>query len=488
MIMNERQYRITKAQADKFEQALARVIATPSDSQNLHPLLRKAQQEALKSQLTELQQQLAEYDALRTGERLVLEVSSFDDLPQALIKSRIAAGLSQKELAERLNMKEQQIQRYEATKYASASIERVREIIEALGVTVREEVFLPGAHISPANFFKRLQEAGFSRDFVLSRMLPGPLAAQFREKNGKSQDSKPVIQAAGIISRILKCNVAEILGVSSLQLDTLVATGTARFKVPAGANERQVRAYSFYAHHLALLTLQATIDLPKKPIPIDAGRVRQEITAAYGSVTFENALRYAWSLGIPVLPLSDKGTFHGACFRENGRNVIVLKQHTRSADRLLHILEHEYRHAGHEPEQLQRDVIEAGETSRERRESEEEQLCSQFAGDVALDGRADDLVEMCVEASSGKVQLLTSVVPKIAAREGVSVGSLANYLAYRLWQDEVTNWWGAAENLQVKAGNPWGVAKDIFLKNINWRRLSEPDRILLQQAISDFED
>ena len=43
-------------------------------------------------------------------------------------------GFSQKDLAQRLGLKEQQIQRYEATGYASASLARIQEIIEALGV------------------------------------------------------------------------------------------------------------------------------------------------------------------------------------------------------------------------------------------------------------------------------------------------------------------------------------------------------------------
>lgn len=40
-------------------------------------------------------------------------------------QGRIAAGLSQKELSERLGLKERQIQRYEATDYASANLTRV---------------------------------------------------------------------------------------------------------------------------------------------------------------------------------------------------------------------------------------------------------------------------------------------------------------------------------------------------------------------------
>ena len=45
---------------------------------------------------------------------------------------RIAAGISPRERAARLGLKEQQIQRYEATQYASASLSRVIEVAQAI--------------------------------------------------------------------------------------------------------------------------------------------------------------------------------------------------------------------------------------------------------------------------------------------------------------------------------------------------------------------
>ena len=54
------------------------------------------------------------------------------ELPATLIKARIARGLSQKDLADRIGLKEQQIQRYEATDYASASLTRIKEFVSAL--------------------------------------------------------------------------------------------------------------------------------------------------------------------------------------------------------------------------------------------------------------------------------------------------------------------------------------------------------------------
>ena len=139
MIKNERQYVITKAQARKFREAIE---AFDAQAPGTHPLLVKAQRDALESQLDELAAQLAEYEKLRSGKLTKLKKSSFQDLPKALIRARIARGLTQKDLARKLGVKEQQIQRYEETEYASASLSRVNQVIEALDIEVREEVIL----------------------------------------------------------------------------------------------------------------------------------------------------------------------------------------------------------------------------------------------------------------------------------------------------------------------------------------------------------
>jgi DNA-binding XRE family transcriptional regulator len=139
MIKNERQYLITKAQVRKFKDALAAFDAKTPEA---HPLLVKAQREALASQLAELEMQLADYERLRSGKLKKFKKSSFQNLPMALIRARIAKGLTQKDLARKLGVKEQQIQRYEETDYASASLRRINEVIQALDIEVREEVRL----------------------------------------------------------------------------------------------------------------------------------------------------------------------------------------------------------------------------------------------------------------------------------------------------------------------------------------------------------
>src|SRR5437867_1920017 len=112
MIKNERQYRITKAEADKFQNSLKGWDPTPPDG--IDPVIHAAQMLALESQLQDLKRDLADYEALRSGRQSVIEVGSFEEFPDALVRARIAGGLSQKDLAERLGLKEQQIQKYEA--------------------------------------------------------------------------------------------------------------------------------------------------------------------------------------------------------------------------------------------------------------------------------------------------------------------------------------------------------------------------------------
>ncbi|MGH9531036.1 MAG: helix-turn-helix domain-containing protein [Terriglobales bacterium] len=136
MIKNERQYRITNAQAARFRQAIAGMKS--GSDQNVPLALRKAQIAALRSQLHDLQAELREYETLKSGRRAIPVRPSFEDLPQTLIRARIASGLTQQGLARRLGLKAQQIQRYEATEYRSASLGRLQEVAQAVGLAGQE--------------------------------------------------------------------------------------------------------------------------------------------------------------------------------------------------------------------------------------------------------------------------------------------------------------------------------------------------------------
>jgi HTH-type transcriptional regulator / antitoxin HipB len=137
MIQNERQYRITQTKLREFEQELA--LLNPQDL-TVHPRQIIGWTNSLNIIIGGLKQEIAEYEQLKSGNVLTFVLGSIEDLPTILIKARIAAGLTQKDLAEKIGIQEQQIQRYEANHYGSASFDRLRTIATALKVEITQAV------------------------------------------------------------------------------------------------------------------------------------------------------------------------------------------------------------------------------------------------------------------------------------------------------------------------------------------------------------
>lgn len=479
MIRNQRQYLITKAQAARLNHALAELTRPSGEKRDVHPLLLKAEQDGVKSQLADLRAELKEYEKLRAGKYDVPALDSFAEFPLVLIRARIAAGLTQKELAERLGLKEQQIQKYESTEYASASLSRVREVAEALGVKLADDSVVQNAKMSLVSLIRRLKEVGIDRDFVLKRVLPAAISAQLRTRS-TDNEAQLVYQVATHVGRVFGWTLRNILESRASRLDMKLAA--ARLKVPAHADGKRVDAYLIYAHYLALALLPTMKSHVQKAAPSDPYEARRAILSRYGELTLTNVLRFLWDSGILVLPLSDPGAFHGAYFREDFRNVVVLKQKTSSASRWMFDALHETYHTLQKPGEPNLTVVEHEDMPRETLSSEEEVTASQYAGAVLLGKKPQRLAELCLAKAGQDIRMLKSAVKSVAAAEEVSVDALANYMAFRL-SLEGRNWWGAAENLQDRSSNPFLITKSVLLENIDLSKLNEPDLHLLQRAL-----
>ncbi|MCU1251144.1 MAG: hypothetical protein JWQ49_4173 [Edaphobacter sp.] len=473
MIRNERQYKITKAEVAKLQKALQAAEST-TVALGIDPLFVRAEIDGLQSQLEEMVEEIESYERLRDGAEEIPAVRSVQDIPRALIQTRIRAGLTQEDLAERVGLKPQQIQRYEASDYASANLSRVSEIAQALEISLEE------SHASIPDFkfagmMRRLKSAGLPPQFVANRLLP---KRQISE--GATGGEDLTLEAAQAIERIYGWHPGVLLGNETLDVSR-VAASQARFKVPARSNGLQLGAYVVYAHYLALLLLEATKP-SAVPLSSDPSEVRRLILGTYGAVTFEAVLQFVWSCGIPVLTLNDRGTFHGACWRHGGRNVIVLKQQTQSTARWIFDLLHEYFHAAHNPHLDDHPVVEEAENSETRRKSPEEIAASSFAGDVMLDNRAQELAERCVQLARGSVERLKEAVAKVARQEAIDLGALAQYMAFRLSAQGV-NWWGAATNLQTSLITSASLPRELLLKNADLTQLNPVDRGLLLRSL-----
>jgi transcriptional regulator with XRE-family HTH domain len=483
MIKNDRQYRITKTRAEEFERAL--LAATRPAGTSSKVLFHKLQKEAIESQLSDLRTELQEYELLKSGKIRRLEIESLSELPEALIRARIVRGWTQKQLAQKLGVKEQQVQRYEADDYATASVERVKTIAAVLGLELDKAVLKAAARTTLDQVFGRLEDIGLHTDFVESRLVPPYVRAKL-ERSGKKGNTPDVLVAevATRISRIFGWSVKAILGNGAISVDKMATAGV-RFKLPKTADQKSVSAYTLYAHYVALLGLQCTPNLKYLEIPSDPIALRMEIVRSEGSFDFEAVLRFLWRHGVVVIPLRDKGMFHAAYWRVDGRHVIVLKQRTNSMARWLIDLLHEVRHLLSQPEERNLSFVESDGTTRpEDAYLDEEEEATEFAGECALEGRAEKLVHAAHVRSRQNLRNLKSAVTEVASEHHVDLGLFANYMAYRLSLQGI-NWWGAATNLQATEESPWDSTRRAFLERADLQALNMFDREVLLQAFQE---
>lgn len=137
MIANELEYRTAKAALRRLEEGQAHAHDHETERE---PSLQQVMHEAIEGEVDSLRAQLQEYEALRSGQIREISFSSLGAVPDLLIAARIAAQWSQEDLAQRLGLAHQQIQRYEATRYQTASFARLLEIAAALRVDLSGHV------------------------------------------------------------------------------------------------------------------------------------------------------------------------------------------------------------------------------------------------------------------------------------------------------------------------------------------------------------
>lgn len=96
----------------------------------------------------QLKEEVESYERLCRGEFGPLR--NLDGIGQLLVALRIAQGITQRELAERLDVHESQVSRDERNEYHGVTVERVQRILDALGVEVRSMVEKVGGQLLAA--------------------------------------------------------------------------------------------------------------------------------------------------------------------------------------------------------------------------------------------------------------------------------------------------------------------------------------------------
>lgn len=98
MIYSDKQYGVASARLNELHEAVAAAKAREADQ----AWLKQAEIDAIKSQIADIEAELAEYDLLKSGQVSFSKTYALEELPRVLVQARIASGMSQTDLAENL--------------------------------------------------------------------------------------------------------------------------------------------------------------------------------------------------------------------------------------------------------------------------------------------------------------------------------------------------------------------------------------------------
>lgn len=463
MIKNEKQYGITMTALAKLQAGLDQLCRESNRPDGIF----KLEKSSFDRKISDLQGELEEYDTLVSGKTPVMEILGTDDLPDALIKARIALGLSQKELAQKAGLEERQVQLYEHTDYEPAGQSHIGGIFDALQ-SEGTGPDIPGSGCDLRHLFERLAGIGLDRDFVMARFVP---EYAMDEKN--IPDRLLCLQAASRVGRVFGWSPGMVMGGGPLVIES-VRSG---FGIPEKHNRPELGAHAGYARYIAGLLSGTTRNLDEKAVPESPDVIRDAVADSSRDITFRGMLDYVWSMGVPVIavgPLS----FHAATMRNGGKSTIFLARRAGSEARWISdVLRGLYR------------VIKGTEGIEVRDVSYSLQGGERpggggFARAVLL-GDPEGLYRSCLGSGGAGADLahLEGTVAVVAERNGVRAGALADHVACRLWQEASVDWRGPAQKLQGPACDMRAAVSDAVLANAELDLLSRPDQELMLKVL-----
>jgi len=131
MIKNQKQAGINKSKLAELNTAKEEL---KSRKAKYDPIEYELAENSFNGLIEDLENQIQTYEALVGGNFHCLKPKNIEDIPNILIAARLSQKISQKELAEILGIQEQQVQRYEASDFESASWIRIVEFASALNL------------------------------------------------------------------------------------------------------------------------------------------------------------------------------------------------------------------------------------------------------------------------------------------------------------------------------------------------------------------
>ena len=133
MIKNKNELKSVQEKLNEFKIALHKLEEYKGESD---PILIQMKKDSLKSFIVEFEQEIKEYEDLKSGEICYVNLNSINNLHEVLIKTRLAYKMSQEELAKKVGTTQQQIQRWESGNYGTITWSKMLDLIDALGIKI----------------------------------------------------------------------------------------------------------------------------------------------------------------------------------------------------------------------------------------------------------------------------------------------------------------------------------------------------------------
>lgn len=126
MILNKKQLRSVQKEIQDLSEKIIKL-------ENSDSIMDKIQVNVWESRKIELNNQIVEFNNLVNESVFEFKCKN---LYKLIISLRIASGMTQKQLADAIEIKEQQIQRYEQSYYLTASYDRIIQILRVLSENI----------------------------------------------------------------------------------------------------------------------------------------------------------------------------------------------------------------------------------------------------------------------------------------------------------------------------------------------------------------
>ena len=137
MIRNDAEYKMAvrrlNEQGERLKQQAVHLRKTDLTKDEVKRVL-----DPVRSFHEQLKEEVQSYERLKRGE--FDELQNLSGMGRLLVALRIAKGVTQRELAKRLEVSESQVSRDERNEYHGITVDRAQRVLEALGVQIATEV------------------------------------------------------------------------------------------------------------------------------------------------------------------------------------------------------------------------------------------------------------------------------------------------------------------------------------------------------------